>query len=219
MIGAAKRKSMLTAPAPGESVPSGQPADVYLSSSRSHRFTPGLSALWTILLLVVTLFLPETRVWGFAATPQPASGVFAPANPSSIGENYDGWQYDASDSSLAAKTPLALPGPNVNAKWGVNNYRHGGEMSAIEHNNYRHAANSGFEGVSRFSPGTSVKNIRSYVDDALRNGNVTPQGTNGFKIEYDLGRTIGTNPAVDAAFHLRIFVRDGNIQTAFPYTP
>jgi len=66
-------------------------------------FPPALSALWTILFLVVALFLPETRVWGFAATPQPASGVFASVTHSSIGENYDGWQYDASDSLLAAK--------------------------------------------------------------------------------------------------------------------
>ena len=83
------------------------------AAKRKSIYPPGLSALWTILLLVVALCLPETRVWGFAATPQPASGVFAPANPLSIGENYDGWQYDASDSPLAAKrTPqLALPAP------------------------------------------------------------------------------------------------------------
>jgi len=66
-------------------------------------FPPALSALWTILFLVVALFLPETRVWGFAATPQPASGVFASVTPSSNGENYDGCPYDASDSLLAAR--------------------------------------------------------------------------------------------------------------------
>jgi len=55
------------------------------------------------LFLVVALFLPETRVWGFEITPQPASGVFASVTPSSTGENYDGCQYDASDSLLAAK--------------------------------------------------------------------------------------------------------------------
>ena len=81
------------------------------AAKRKSISPPGLSALWTILLLVVALFLPETRVWGFAATPQPASGVFAPANPLSIGENYDGWQYDASDSSLAARgTPTGPTG-------------------------------------------------------------------------------------------------------------
>jgi hypothetical protein len=63
-----------------------------------------LAAVRVLLLLVVTLFLPQTRVWGFAVQPQPASGVFESASPSSIGENYDGFAYDASDSPVAAKT-------------------------------------------------------------------------------------------------------------------
>jgi len=46
--------------------------------------------------------LGQTRVWGFAVTHQPASGVFESVTPSSIGENYDGCPYDASDSLLAA---------------------------------------------------------------------------------------------------------------------
>jgi hypothetical protein len=64
---------------------------------------PSLSALWSILLLVVALCLPETRVWGFAATPQPASGVFAPANPLSIGEFTTATAYDVSGSPVAAR--------------------------------------------------------------------------------------------------------------------
>jgi len=76
-------------------------------------FPPALSALWTILFLVVALFLPETRVWGFAATPQPASGVYASVTPSSIGENYDCTAYDASDSLLAAKAAPKLLGPGT----------------------------------------------------------------------------------------------------------
>lgn len=92
-------------------------------------------------------------------------------------------------------------------------------MSAIEHINYRHNYNSGFQNVSRFNEGTSVKNIKSYVDDALRNGTVTPSGRNGFKVEYNLGRTIGTTQSGDAATGIRIFVRDGKVQTAFPVSP
>lgn len=76
------------------------------AAKRKSISPPGLSALWSILLLVVALCLPETRVWGFAITPQPASGVFESASPSSIGENYDAWQYDASGSPVAAKTPF-----------------------------------------------------------------------------------------------------------------
>jgi len=64
----------------------------------------GLMALRVLLLLVVALCLGQTRVWGFAVTPQPASGVFESVTPSSIGENYDGCPYDASDSLLAAGT-------------------------------------------------------------------------------------------------------------------
>ena len=90
-------------------------------------------------------------------------------------------------------------------------------MSAIEHINYRHSFNSGFQNVSRFGEGTSVRNIQSYVDDALRYGNVTPSGANGFRIEYNLGRTIGTDTSGNAAGNIRVFMRDGNIQTAFPY--
>jgi len=81
-----------------------------LNAAKNNSLSPaGPMALRVLLLLVVALCLGQTRVWGFAVTPQPASGVFAPANPLSIGENYDGWQYDASDSLLAAKaTPTSL---------------------------------------------------------------------------------------------------------------
>ena len=89
-------------------------------------------------------------------------------------------------------------------------------MSAIEHIMYRHAFNSGFRDVSRFVKGTSVRDIRGFVDDALRYGKVTPQGATGFQIEYNLGRVIGTNESGGAATGIRVFIRDGNIQTAFP---
>jgi len=76
------------------------------AAKRKSSFLPGLAALRLVLLLVVTLCLPETRVWGFAATPQPASGVFESASPLSIGEFTTAIDYDASDSLHAAKTPL-----------------------------------------------------------------------------------------------------------------
>ncbi|MBN3575896.1 hypothetical protein [Vibrio neptunius] len=89
-------------------------------------------------------------------------------------------------------------------------------MSAIEHINYRHAYTSGFN-VSKFGKGTSVKDIRSYVDSALRYGKVSQNGKNGYTVEYNLGRTIGTNSSGGAASNIRVHVRDGNIQTAFPF--
>lgn len=86
---------------------------------------------------------------------------------------------------------LALPGARqVDAAWGTNTYRHGGTMSTIEHINYRHAWNSGFEGVSRFGNGTSARQIQGLVDDALRYGTVTPNGTNGYSIVWNTGRNI-----------------------------
>lgn len=89
-------------------------------------------------------------------------------------------------------------------------------MTAMEHINYRHAFDSGFTNVSRFAEETSVRDIKGFVDQAMRYGDVTPQGLTGFKIEYNLGSAIGTNQAGGAATGLRIFIRDGNIQTAFP---
>ncbi len=75
-----------------------------LGAAKKKSLSPaGLTALRVLLLLVVTLCLAQTRVWGFAVTPPPASGVFESANPLSIGENTIGCPYDASDSSLAAR--------------------------------------------------------------------------------------------------------------------
>ena len=115
---------------------------------------------------------------------------------------------------------LALPGPRqVDYSWGaMNTYREGGDMTAIEHINYRHAFDSGFSNVSRFSEDTSASDIQSYVDQASRYGNVTPQGLNGFKLEYNLGDAIGTNQAGGAANGIRVFIRNGQVQTAFPIT-
>jgi hypothetical protein len=85
--------------------------------------------------------------------------------------------------SPAAKTTLALPAPRqVAANWGVNTCKHGGEMFAIEHIMYRHAANSGFANVSRFAEGAGARQIRGMVDDALRYGKQTGTGT----FEYNL---------------------------------
>ena len=121
-------------------------------------------------------------------------------------------------SGKVTKGVKALPAPRqIDAKWSVNKYRHGGEMSAIEHINYRHAYTSGFSNVSKFGKGTSVKDIRSYVDSALRYGKVSQNGKNGYTVEYNLGRTIGTNSSGGAASNIRVHVRDGNIQTASPF--
>jgi len=75
-----------------------------LNAAKNNSLSPvSLAAVRVLLLLVVALCLGQTRVWGFAVTPQPASGVFESVTPSSTGEIYDGCPYDASDSLLAAK--------------------------------------------------------------------------------------------------------------------
>ena len=57
--------------------------------------------------------------------------------------------------------PSALPAARqVEAAWGVSNYRHGGLMSGIEHINHRHAFDSGFDNVSGFAQVTSVRQIQ-----------------------------------------------------------
>ena len=72
------------------------------NAAKNKSLSPvSLAAVRVLLLLVVALCLAQTRVWGFAATHQPASVVFESVTPSSTGENYDGCPYDASDSLLA----------------------------------------------------------------------------------------------------------------------
>jgi hypothetical protein len=115
-------------------------------------------------------------------------------------------------TGVAAKS---LPAPRqIEAAWGAGVYRHGGLMSSIEHVNYRHAFGSGFEDVSRFSRGTSVRQIKQYVEDALRHGVV-----NGGTINYNVGRVIGTDAAGNPVTGIRVHVRNDIIRTAFPVAP
>jgi len=41
-------------------------------------------------------------------------------------------------------------------------------------------------------------------------------GQSAFTVEYNVGRTVGTNVAGEAAISIRVFGRDGIMQTAFP---
>lgn len=76
-----------------------------MNAAKEKSLSPaGLTALRVVLLLVAALFLPETRVWGFAASPQPASGPIACVSPSSVGVIAPAWAYDASDCLVAAET-------------------------------------------------------------------------------------------------------------------
>jgi hypothetical protein len=73
-----------------------------MNAAKEKSLSPlSLTSVRVLLLLVVTLFLPQTRVWGFAAPPQPASGQIASASTSAVVGNNDAWLYDASDSFAA----------------------------------------------------------------------------------------------------------------------
>jgi hypothetical protein len=121
-------------------------------------------------------------------------------------------------AAVAKETPLLLQAPRqLKAAWGASNYRHGGLMTGIEHIIYRHGPTSGFANVSRFAEGTRAGDISRYVDSALRNGSVTSSGLNAYTIEHNLGRTIGTDIGGNAASSIRVHIRDGIIQTAFPF--
>jgi len=108
-----------------------------LNAAKNNSLSPvSLAAVRVLLLLVVALCLGQTRVWGFAVTPQPASGVFESVTPSSAGENYDGCPYDASDSLLASKAAkggMSLAGEMAvlrQAKTGKGNFGVGSASSA-----------------------------------------------------------------------------------------
>lgn len=114
-------------------------------------------------------------------------------------------------------TSLLQAPRQIEAAWGASTYRHGGLMTGIEHIMYRHGSNSGFSNVSRFAEGTRMGDISRYVDSALRSGTVMGTGKGAYTVEYNLGRTIGSDVAGNAASSIRVHVRDGVIQTAFPF--
>ncbi len=86
-------------------------------------------------------------------------------------------------------------------------------MTGPEHINFRHGFDSGFSDVSKFAEGTSLREIDSLVDDALRYGTVSQ---NGSSIVRDFGRVIGTDQAGNAVTGVQVWVRNGVIQTAYP---
>ncbi len=115
-------------------------------------------------------------------------------------------------------TTKALPAPRqIDASWSASTYKKGGLMTGIEHVFYRHGPDSGFTNVSKFSQGTSVKDVSSYVDNALRYGKVAPNGPGGHIVEYNAGKIIGTSVSGAATSTIKVNIRDGVIQTVFPY--
>lgn len=116
-----------------------------------------------------------------------------------------------------ARRALA-PAKKIDAHWGAGEYRHGGLTTTIEHIMYRHGWNSGFRNVSRFSPGTTARDIVVYVDEALRYGQVRQVGGN-YEVIHDLGRVIGTDINGRPTSRIKVIIRarDQVIRTAFPF--
>ncbi len=78
--------------------------DAAKEEGSSKTTLPGQTrALWAWLCLIVAFCLAGTRAEAFFAEHQPAPGQNAPLHSEAIGQNYDGSQYDAPDSLLAAK--------------------------------------------------------------------------------------------------------------------
>ena len=159
---------------------------------------------------------------GFAKFSDPIFGVSSIAVCAAEGCSAGGWTLAlaaVTPVGRAAKgaTPLLQAPRQIEAAWGASTYRHGGLMTGIEHVMYRHGPNSGFSNVSRFAEGTRMGDISRYVDSAFRSGTVTGTGRGAYTVEYNLGRTIGTDVAGNAASSIRVHVRDGVIQTAFPF--
>lgn len=73
------------------------------AAKKKMTFPGAWGFLRVLLLLVVALCLPETRVWGLGITAPPAPGVFESASPSSIGEFTTDNAYDAPDCTVAPR--------------------------------------------------------------------------------------------------------------------
>jgi len=124
------------------------------------------------------------------------------------------WGARVPSSALAPIRELPAP-RQVAAAWGAGRYQHGGLMNTIEHIMYRHAANSGFAGVSRYAPGTTARQIMGYVDEALRYGLATTTGPGTISVVHNFGRALGTNIAGLPSGTLQVWIRNGIIRTAY----
>ena len=122
----------------------------------------------------------------------------------------------ASGGGYAGSGKALPPGPQVKGQWSTSKYKHGGEMSGIEHVMYKHGAATAFK-ISKYLPGTKARDVKSYTDEALRHGKAIPNGPNKYKIEYDVGKIIGKDIDGTLTSKIRVFIRDDVIQTVFPY--
>jgi hypothetical protein len=74
------------------------------------------------------------------------------------------------------------------------------------------------EPAGRFADGTTARQLRDMIDQAVRRGTPSPNGGRaGVRFDYDLGRNIGVNIAGNPTSRLRVVVDTaGEVITAFP---
>lgn len=101
---------------------------------------------------------------------------------------------------------LAMP---IKASWGGIDKK---GMTRIEHIMSKHSYNS-TKVASKFSKGTKIKNIKKYVDEALRYGQ---RGKNGTSIFYDTGKIIGKDVNGMPTSIIAVGIKNQTINTAFP---
>lgn len=61
-----------------------------------------------------------------------------------------------------------------------------------------------------------MRDVSQYVDSAIRAGKIKPNGPGGYEIDYNVGRVIGVTKDGVPTSVIRVWVRDGLINTAFP---
>lgn len=121
-----------------------------------------------------------------------------------------------------------------NAQWGAGSYNtgHGKAKSArpgfqavkrkaellttMEHIFDVHGPGTDIKGKTQFLPGTTARDVKKLVADALANGRVQAiSGASAFRIEHDFSRPIGVENGVEV-HGLGVIVENGLIRTAFP---
>jgi hypothetical protein len=94
-------------------------------------------------------------------------------------------------------------------------------QKGLEHIVERHWATSGAQGAGKFAVGTSLKDLKSMINQTISHPGIIRPNTNGrpgIIYELSFGRTIGTNISGGAASNLRVVVGpNGTVITAFPF--
>ena len=104
--------------------------------------------------------------------------------------------------------------PKIEHRWDEVVHYKKGDNTPVDHIKEGHWPDANTPGKSHFHEGITEEQLKDYVGEALRKGDVDP-GDPG-KVTYDLGRTIGTDTQGNPVTKITVYVRDGVVNTAFP---